>query len=53
MGANDSQSFLSPITYFGTTAWKQAVRGATWASSSRSGKVDGRAMLWVSVPIDL
>ncbi len=49
MGANDSQSFLSPITYFGTRAWNKRYEAHVGEFFS-IGKMDGRAMLWVSVP---
>jgi lysophospholipase L1-like esterase len=50
MGANDSQSFLYPLTYFGTKAWR--LRYARNVDQFFTiGKGDGRKMLWVSVPI--
>jgi hypothetical protein len=50
MGANDSQSFVDPVTYFGTPAWvKRYERNV--ATFFSIGTMDGRRMIWLSVPI--
>ncbi len=49
MGANDSQSFLSPITLFGTPQWRaRYLRNVGQFFSA--GRVGGCKMFWVSIP---
>lgn len=50
MGANDSQSFLDPITFFGTKAWDARYKRHV-GQFFTIGTENGRRMFWVSVPI--